>query len=126
MLYILTRTPPLYLVNRGELCSDRPGVESGAVPKSPRRPLPATVEHPARRLLPVQRPGGGLVPSELGAALPVTMRGAGLPMQAVVAAGTRGQTLGDVLCVGGWASLTRTTVENTAKSSASQHCLTEI
>lgn len=76
-----------YLVDWGELCSDRPGMESGAVPESPRRPLPAAVEHPAGRLLPVQRAGGRLVPPELGAALTVTVRGAGLPMQAVVAAG---------------------------------------
>ena len=90
-------------------------MESGAVPKPPRRPLPATVQHPAGRLLPVQRSGGGLVPSELGSALSVTMWGAGLPVQAVVAAGTRGQPLGDVLCVGGGASLTGTTAGDTAE-----------
>lgn len=44
------------------------------------------------------------------------MGSAGLPMQAVMAAGARGQTLGDVLCVGGGASLTGTTVENTTVS----------
>lgn len=104
-------------------------MKSGAVPESPRRPLPATVKHSARRLLPVQRPGGRLVPSELGAALPVTMWGAGLPVQAVMAARARGQTLGDVLCVGGRASLTGTTVENTAEraeSGVSLQCLTII
>lgn len=36
------------------------------------------------------------------------MWGAGLPVQTVVAAGTGGQTLGDVLGVGGRASLTGT------------------
>lgn len=111
------RTLPQYLVNRGQLCSHRPGMESGAVPESPRGPLPATVQHPARRLLPVQGPGRRLVPSELGAALPVAVWGAGLSMQAVVAAGARGQTLGDVLCVGGRASLTGTTVQHTAETS---------
>lgn len=87
-------------------------MESSAVPEPPRRPLPATVEHPAGRLLPVQRPGGRLVPPELGAALPVTVRGAGLPVQAVVASGAGGQTLGDVLRVGGGAALTGTAAEN--------------
>lgn len=123
MLYILT-TRAQYLVDWGELCSDRPSMKSGAVSESPRRPLPATVKHPAGWLLPVQWSGRRLVPSELGAALPVTVWGAGLPMQAVVTAGAWGQTLGDVLCVGGRASLTGTTVEHTAQSSVSQHCLT--
>lgn len=91
-------------------------MKSGAVPKSPRGPLSATVQHPAWRLLSVQRPGGRLVSSEFSAALPVPVWGAGLPMQAVVAAGARGQTLGDVLCVGGRASLAGTAVENTAES----------
>lgn len=94
-------------------------MESGAVPEPPRRPLPAAVEHPAGRLLPVQRSGGRLVSSELGAALPVAMRGAGLPVQTIVAAGARGQTLGDVLCVGGGTSLTGTPVENTQQRTAS-------
>lgn len=97
-------------------------MESGAVPESPRGPLPATVQHPARRLLSVQRSGGRLVPSEFSAALPVTMRSAGLSMEAVMAAGARGQTLRDVLCVGGRASLTGTPAE-TQQSSMSPQCL---
>ena len=95
-------------------------MKSGAVSEPPGRPLPAAVQHPAGRLLPVQRSGGRLVPSELGAALSVPVRGAGLPVQAVVAAGARGQTFGDVLRVGGRASLTGTPVGNTAESSVSQ------
>ena len=95
-------------------------MESRAVPEPPRRPLPATVQHSARRLLSVQRSGGGFIPSELGAPLPVAMRRAGLSVQAVMAAGARGQTLGDVLCVGGWASLAGTTVTDTAESSMSR------
>lgn len=78
----------LYLVNRGELCADRPSMESGAVPESPRGPLPAAVQHPAGGLLSVQRSSGRFVSSELGATLSVTMWGARLPMQAVVAAGS--------------------------------------
>ena len=114
-----SRTSLQYLVNGGELCPDGPGMESGAVPEPPRRPLPAAVEHPAGRLLPVQRSGRRLVSSELGAALPVAMRGAGLPVQTVMAAGARGQTLGDVLRVGGGTSLTGTPVENTQQRTAS-------
>lgn len=109
--------PLHYLVYRCQLCSHRPSMESGAVPESPRRPLSAAVKDSARRLLPVQRSGRRLVPSELGAALPVTVWGAGLPMQAVMAAWARGQTLGDVLCVGGRASLTGTTAGNRAERS---------
>lgn len=94
-------------------------MEPGAVPEPPGRPLPAAVEHPAGRLLPVQRPGRGLVPSELSTALPVTMRRAGLTVQAiVVAAGARGQALGDVLGVGGRPSLAGTAAEHTAKSTS--------
>lgn len=91
-------------------------MEPGAVPKSPRGPLSATVQHPAWWLLSVQRSGRRLVSSEFGAALPVTMWGAGLSMQTVMAAGAWGQALGDVLCVGGRASLAGTSVENTAES----------
>lgn len=98
-------------------------MESGAVPESPRGPLPATVQHSARRLLSVKWSGRRFVPSEFGAALPVAMRGAGLSMQAVVAAGARGQTLGDVLCVGGRASLTGTAVKDTTGSSMSRQCV---
>lgn len=117
----MSRTSCLrYLVDRGELCSDRPRVESRAVPEPPRRPLPATVQRPAGRLLPVQRPGGGLVPSELGAALAISVWGAGLPMQAVVAAGAGGQTLGDVLGISGRASLTGTAAEHTTESVTTQ------
>lgn len=81
-------------------------MEPGAVREPPGGSLPATVDHPAGRLLPVQRPSRRFVPSELGAALPVPMGRAGLPVQAaVVAAGARGQPLGDVLGVGGGATL---------------------
>lgn len=86
-------------------------MESGAVREPPRRSLPATVDHPARRLLSVQRSSRRFVPSELGAALPVPMGRAGFPVQAaVVAAGARGQPLGDVLGVGGGATLGGTPV----------------
>lgn len=95
------------------MCPDGTSMEPGAVTKSPRGPLPATVQHPAGRLLPVQRSGRRLVSPELGAALPVPMWRTGLPVKAVVAAWTRGQTLGDVLCVGGWASLAGATADDT-------------
>lgn len=81
-------------------------MESSAVPKSPRRPLPATVQHPAGGLLSVQGMSRRLVSSELCATLPVTVRGARLPVQTVMAAGARSQAFGDVLRVGGGASLT--------------------
>lgn len=85
----VTKSPPCwYLVHRGELCSDRPSMESGAVPESPRGPLPAAVQHPAWGLLSVQRSSRRFVPSELGATLPVAMWGARLSMQAIVAAGS--------------------------------------
>lgn len=81
-------------------------METGAVPEPPGRSLPATVDHPAGRLLPVQRSSRRFVPSELRAALPVTMGRAGLPVQpAVMAAGARRQPLGDVLGVCGGAAL---------------------
>lgn len=87
-------------------------MESSAVSESPRRPLPAGVDHPARRLLPVDWTGWRFVPSELGATLPVAVWRARLPVQAaVVAAGARRQTLGDVLSVGGRAALGGTTGE---------------
>lgn len=61
--------------------------------RGPRYPA---LQHPARRLLPLQRPAGRLVPSELRARLPVAVRSAG------VAVGQRigRQPLGDVLIVG--------------------------
>lgn len=118
-----SRTPPppcLYLVNRGELCSDGPSMESGAVPESPRGPLPAAVQHPAGGLLSVQGSGRRFVSSELGATLPVAMWGARLPMQAVVAAGPRSQPLGNVLRVGGGAALTGTAVDEAAERAKSK------
>lgn len=104
-----------YLVNRGQLCPNRASMEPGAVPKPPRGPLPAAVQDPARGLLTVQGSGWGLVPSELGASLPVAVWGAGLSMQTIVAAGARGQTFGDVLCVGGGATLTGAPVDEHSK-----------
>lgn len=81
-------------------------MEPGAVPEPPGGSLPAAVDQPSGRLLPVQRPGRRLVPPELGAALPVAVGGAGLPVEAaVMAAGARRQPLGDVLGVGGGAPL---------------------
>ena len=86
-------------------------MESGAVREPPGGSLPATVDHPAWRLFSVQRPSRRFVPSEFGAALPVTMGRAGLPVQAaVMATGARGQPLGDVLGVGGGAALGGTPV----------------
>lgn len=87
-------------------------METGAVPEPPRGSLPATVDHPPGRLLPVQRSSRRFVPSELGAALPVAMGRAGLPVQAaVMAAGARRQPLGDVLGVCGGAALGGTPVK---------------
>lgn len=81
--------------------------------EAPRRPLPAAVQHGAtRRLLALQRPGRRLVPPELRAALAVAVRGAGLAVQrTLLAPGTRGQTLGDVLVVCGRAALVRAAVD---------------
>lgn len=81
-------------------------MEAGAVREPSGGSLPAAVDQPARRLLPVQRSSRRLVPAELGAALPVAVGRAGLPVQpAVMAAGARRQPLGDVLGVGGGAAL---------------------
>lgn len=92
-------------------------MESGAVRESPGRSLPATVDHPARRLLSVQRPSRRFVSPELGAALPVSVRRAGLPVEAaVVAAGARRQPLGDVLGVRGGATLAGTPAQSRGES----------
>lgn len=88
-------------------------MESGAVREPSGRSLPATVDHPAWRLLPVQRSCRRFVPSELGAALPIAMGRAGLPVQAaVMAAGARRQPLGDMLGVRGGATLGGTPVQS--------------
>lgn len=96
-----------YLVDGCELRAHRAGgVQPAAVAEAARRPLAAAVQRSARRLLPLQRPGGRLVPPELGATLAVAVRRAGLAVQPVVAARPRGQALGDVLGVGGRSALT--------------------
>lgn len=81
--------------------------------EAPGRSLPAAVQHGATgRFLALQRPGRRFVPSELRAALAVTVRGAGLAVQRpLLAPGTRGQTLGDVLVVCGGPALVRAAVE---------------
>lgn len=96
-----------YLVDGRELRAHRAGgVQPAAVAEAARRPLAAAVQRSARRLLPLQRPGGRLVPPELGATLTVAVRRAGLAVQPVVAARPGGQALGDVLGVGGRSALT--------------------
>lgn len=96
-----------YLVDGRELRAHRAGgVQPAAVAEAARRPLAAAVQRSARRLLPLQRPGGRLVPPELGATLAVAVRRAGLALQPVVAARPGGQALGDVLGVGGRSALT--------------------
>lgn len=118
------RRPRRYLVHGGELRSDGPGVETGAVPEPPRGSLPAAVDHPPGGLLPVQRSSRRFVPSELGAALPVAMGRAGLPVQAaVMAAGARRQPLGDVLGVCGGAALGGTPVKYNAGVSSCVICM---
>lgn len=109
-----------YLVDGCELGADWASVQAWALPVSlalvegpPWRPLSAAVQHgAARRLLPVQRPGRRLVPAELGAALAVAVRGAGLAVQAaLLSPGARGQPLWDVFVVRWWAALVRAAVE---------------
>ena len=85
-------------------------MQPAALPETAGGALPAAVVHPARGLLPLQGPRRGLVPPELGPALPVAVRRAGLPVEALVAPGARRQALGDVLCVGGGAALAGTAV----------------
>lgn len=103
----------VYLVDGRELRAHRAGgVQSAAVAEATRRPLPTAVQRSARRLLPLQRPGGRLVSPELGAALAVAVRRAGLAVQPVVAARPRAQPLGDVLAVGGRAALTGAPAEH--------------